>query len=140
MPFNTFAPNSKIKSSEVNTNFQNTVHVSDLQKISNKINIPPVVTDNSGAFDCDTGSWFKRTLTAGNKTLSLTNDDVDQVIIIEITSDGSNTLTWFGGIKWEDGSAPDGDGASNGDILVYAIKVVTAGSAYLGFIVAENMS
>ena len=139
MPFSNFTPNTKIESSAVNTNFNNAVHKTDVQKISGKINIPPVGTVDSGAFDLDTYSWFKRTLNGTNGTMSLTNDDVDQCFVVEITSDGTSTYTWWSGIKWEDGSAPDGSGASSGNVMVYGFKVVSSG-AYLGFIFGEYLS
>lgn len=139
MAFNSFTANTKMESAKMNENFNNTVHKTDVQKISGKINIPPTGNVSSGAFDCDTYSWFRRTLNGTNSTLSVTNDDVDQCFVVEITSDGSSTYTWWSGIKWEDGTAPTGSGASSGDVMVYGFKVVSAGN-YLGLILGEYLS
>lgn len=135
MPFLTFAPNTTIKSTDVNTNFQNTVHTSDVQKISNKVPIPAVVTDNSGAFDLDVGSIFVRTLNGSNNTLSLTNDDTDQVFIVELIEDATGP-TWWSGISWANGVEPAPSASTKRDVFGFR---KTGAGAYWGTIIAQGI-
>lgn len=140
MPYNTFTPNTTIQSSKINENFQASVHGSDVQKITNKVPVPSVVTDNSGAFDLDTASWLRRVLDGTNGALSLTNDDTDQLFIVELVQDstGSRTVTWFSGISWAGGVEPVLTTTAN-KRDVFGFRVTTAGSAYIGFIVGINI-
>lgn len=139
MPFNSFTPNTVIESSDVNDNFDNAVHISDTQKILNKIPVLPVVSDNSGAFDLDSSNWFVRTLDGSNGTLSLSNEDTNQVFIVELAQDGtgSRTVSWWSGISWAGGTAPTlTTTASKRD--VFGFRVTGAGT-YLGFVVGINI-
>lgn len=90
-------------------------------------------------FNCATSN--KHTVTLGdNRTLALSNDSVGQVILIDLVQDGtgSRTVTWFSGIKWAGGSAPTlTTTASKADTL--GIRVITAGSAYYGYVVGTNL-
>lgn len=135
MPFNTFTPNSKIKSSEMNDNFNNAVHASDVQKITNKVPVPSVVTDNSGSFDLDLGSIFVRTLDGTNNTLSLDNETVGQIFTVEIIQDGTGP-TWWSGISWADGVTPSPSASTKRD--VYVFRVLSAG-AYYGAVAARGI-
>lgn len=139
MSFNTFTPNTVISSSKVNENFSNALHLTDLQKMFNKITVPAVVSSSSDAFNLDNGSWFVRTLDGSNGTLSLSSEDTDQIFVVELVQDatGSRTVTWFSGIKWVDNVTPTlSTQASRRD--VFGFKVLSAGS-YMGFIIGQNV-
>lgn len=135
MPFISFTPNTTVKSADVNTNFTNSVHISDVQKISNKINVPAVVSDDSGSFDLDVGSIFVRTLSGANNTLSLANEDVGQVFIVELIQDGTGP-TWWSGISWADGVAPSPSASTKRD--VYGFRVLSSG-VYYGCVIARGI-
>lgn len=140
MSYNSFAPNTKVKSSEVNANFANAVHISDVQKIENKIPVLSVISDDSGDFDLDAGNYFVRTLSGSNGTLSLANVDAGQLFFIDLVQDstGSRTVTWFSGIKWVNGNAPTLTTTAN-KIDSFAFRCVSAG-VYQGYVVGQNLS
>ena len=135
MPFISFAPNTTIKSTDVNTNFTNSVHVSDVQKVSNKIPVPAIVSSSSGAFALDLGSVFVRTLNGTNNTLSLSNEDVGQIFLVEIIEDGTGPI-WFAGISWGDGVAPSPSASTKRD--VYGFRVLSEGT-YYGTVIARGI-
>lgn len=134
MPFLSFTPNTTIKSADVNTNFTNAVHVSDVQKIQNKVPVPSVVSDDVGAFDLDAGSVFVRTLDGGNNTLSLDNETVGQIFMVELIQDGTGP-TWWSGIDWADGVEPSASASGKRD--VYGFRVISAG-VYYGTVVMRG--
>lgn len=139
MAFNSFTPNTVIQSSKMNENFQNTAHLTDVQKLFSKIPVPEVVTDNAGAFDLDTASWFKRTLDGTNGALSLSNEDTDQIFVVELVQDGvgSQTVTWWSGIIWTGGVEPAlTTTASKRDIFGFKCN---GGGSYTGFILGTNI-
>lgn len=51
---------------------------------------------------------------------------------------GTRTVTWFSGIKWAGGSAPTLTTTIN-KIDTIGIRVITAGSAYYGYVVGQNL-
>jgi len=136
MPFISFTPNTTIKSTDVNSNFSDAVHVSDVQKISNKVPVPSVVSSSSGAFDLDAGSIFVRTLNGSNNTLSVTNEDVNQVFQVEIIQDGTGP-TWWSGISWGDDVEPAPSASGKRD--VYGFRVLSFG-VYYGVIVSRGIA
>lgn len=76
---------------------------------------------------------------AGNITIALTNEDVGQMFIVEITQDsiGSRTVTWFITIKWADGITPVLSTAANKrDTFGF---IVTSAGNYDGFIIGSNI-
>lgn len=119
----------------MNTNFTNAVHLTDVQKIQNKIPVPSVVSDDSGDFDLDAGSIFVRTLNGSNNTLSLTNETVGQVFIVELIEDGTGP-TWWSGISWADGVEPSPSASTKRD--VYGFRVLSAGT-YYGTVIARGI-
>ena len=70
---------------------------------------PPAINLASGnSIDCSAGEVFYKTVT-GNTTFSRTNvKPSGQVtnIILELTNGGSYTISWWSGIKWQQGVAP----------------------------------
>lgn len=70
---------------------------------------PPATNLASGnSIDCSAGEVFYKTVT-GNTTFSRTNvKPSGQVtnIILELTNGGNYTVTWWSGIKWQQGAAP----------------------------------
>lgn len=89
---------------------------------------------------CQTSNIHQITMPAGNITIALSNDAVGQSLLIDIIQDsgGSRTVTWFSGIKWAGGSAPTLTTTGN-KIDTIGIRVVTAGSAYYGYVVGANI-
>lgn len=144
MPFTQFSPNTVIKSSEINSNFNNTVHLTDTQRMQNKINVPAVTSSSPAAgdtvtLDLSAGNILSVTMPAGNITLALSNALVNQPFIIRITQDsvGSRTVTWFSTIKWPGGSAPVlSTGANKTDVFGF---ICTSSGNYDGYIIAQNL-
>lgn len=144
MPFNSFAPNTVIKSADINTNFTNAVHKTDSQTITNKVNIPAYTSlspSASGTATCDLSlyNWFTINMPAGNITIAISNATVGQPFVIEILQDGggSRTVTWFTTIKWPSGIAPYlTTTASKKD--TFGFKVTSAGN-YDGYYIAQNI-
>lgn len=124
----------------MNANFAAAVHQTDLQKITNKVPVPAAVSSNSGAFDCDTGSVFRRTLDGTNGILSLSNVSVNQIIVIELLQDGtgSRTVTWFGGITWGGGGTVPVLTTTINKKDKFIIECISAG-VYEGHIVDQNI-
>lgn len=141
MPFISFSPNTIIKSTDVNTNFTNAVHLTDAQKVSNKAMVPAITTDTDGAtitFDMSTSPVHQVTLTA-NRILALSNVSVGQFFILRLIQDGSgsHTVTWFTTIKWAGGSAPTlTTTASKTDVLGF---LCTSAGNYDGYIVGQGL-
>lgn len=89
---------------------------------------------------CQTSNIHLINMPAGNITIALSNDVAGQVLTLDILQDsvGSRTVTWFSGIKWAGGVAPTlTTTASKIDSIV--IRVVTAGSAYYGYVAGANI-
>lgn len=110
MPFLSFTPNTVISSTDMNTNFNNTVHMTDLQKIYNKIPVMPLGVTTDAAtitFDLSANSVWAVSL-GGNRTLALTNVSLYQPFMIKLVQDatGSRTVTWWSTIRWPGGVAP----------------------------------
>ncbi|MBX3451021.1 MAG: hypothetical protein KF777_15760 [Planctomycetaceae bacterium] len=57
--------------------------------------------------DWNLGRWYRLTL-GGNRTLTVTNVSVGQMIKLQLVQDGdgSRTVTWFDGITWPGGVVP----------------------------------
>lgn len=94
----------------------------------------------TATLDCSKGNVHHITMPAGNITIALSNTTAGQCILIRILQDGtgSRTVTWFTTIKWAGGSVPIlTTTASKADS--FGFEVITAGSAYDGFIVGQNI-
>jgi hypothetical protein len=94
----------------------------------------------TATLDLSKGNIHHITMPAGNITIALSNGTAGQCFIIRILQDGtgSRTVTWFSTIKWAGGSAPTlTTTASKADTLGF--EVITAGSAYDGFVVGVNI-
>lgn len=89
---------------------------------------------------CKTSNFHSITMPAGNITIAFADDAVGQCFVIDIIQDagGSRTVTWPAGIKWPAGSAPTLTTTAT-KIDTIGIRVVTAGSAYYGYIIAQNL-
>lgn len=124
----------------MNENFASAVHVSDVQKITNKVSVPATVSDDDGAFDLDVGAIFLRILDGTNGTLSLDNETVKQVFVVILQQDpsGSRSASWFAGIKWADGAEPSLSSSAN--VYDSFIFIVLGAGSYLGFVMATNQS
>lgn len=94
----------------------------------------------TATLDLSKGDIHHITMPAGNITIALSNSKAGQVFLVRILQDsvGSRTITWFTTIKWAGGSAPTlTTTASKVDTV--AFEVTTAGSAYDGFVVGQNI-
>jgi len=98
--------------------------------------IQTIVADTDGAtitFDLDAGNVHTVTL-GGNRTLAISNADVGQYFVIELTqgSGGSKTVTWFTTIKWSGGSAPTlTTTAAKKDTFMFRVTGVGTYDAYI---------
>ena len=137
--FNAFTPNTVIRSSKMNENFDNTVNLNELQKTTNKVHVPILVSSSSGAFSLDSGTIFARTLDGSNGALSLSNVAVGQVFMVALTQDGagSKTVTWFSSLLWANGITPTLT-TTAGKVDVFGFICVSSGN-YLGFIIGQNL-
>lgn len=106
-------------------------------------NTPTSYTPASGAtctLDLSKGNVHWITMPAGNITIAISNGYAGQNFTVRILQDatGSRTVTWFTTIKWAGGTAPTlTTTASKADLLGFTIT--TAGSAYDGFVVGQNI-
>lgn len=94
----------------------------------------------TATLDLSKGNVHHITMPAGNITIAISNSTAGQCIILRILQDGtgSRTVTWFTTIKWAGGSTPTlTTAASKAD--TFGFEVTTAGSAYDGFIVGQNI-
>lgn len=79
------------------------------------------------------------TMPAGNITIALSNDSVNQIFLVTITQDsgGSRTVTWFSTIRWAGGGAPTlTTTASKRDVFGF---IRTGSGTYDGFVVGQNV-
>jgi hypothetical protein len=141
MGFIQFTPGTVAESSKVNQNFAQTVHLTDLQKTTNKVPVSSLVTVADGGtvtFDCNLGSVFLVTL-GGNRTLAVSNFDVGQSVIFRLKQDvtGSRTVSWFAGIRWAGGVVPTLT-TTAGKEDIFGITCVGPGD-YVGFVLGQNL-
>lgn len=100
-----------------------------------------ITADTDGAtitFNCATSNIHSVTL-GGNRTLAVSNDKVGQMLLIRLKQDatGTRTVTWFSGISWQGGSPPTLT-TTGGKTDSIVILVITAGSAYAGYVAGQN--
>ena len=89
-------------------------------------------------FDMSLGNIQQVTL-GGNRTLALSNVSVGQCFIINLIQDGtgSRTVTFWGTIKWDNGTTPTLTTTASKTDTVGFICVSTGN--YLGYIVGQNL-
>ncbi len=84
---------------------------------------------------------FRVTL-GGNRTFSVSNPLLGQVFILRVAQDGSGGrgVTWFSGISWQEGEAPDeAKTASTADVYGFIVTKVTGGVTFDGFVLGNEM-
>lgn len=142
MPFTTFSPGTVAKSADINGNFANAVHLTDSQKVTNKISVPLFATDNDQAtitFDMGTnGGAVHKVVLAGNRTLAVSNVVAGQpfVVILNQDGNGNRTVTWWANILWPSGVAPTlSAGANKQDVFGF----IYDGTNYLASIISQNL-
>ncbi len=89
--------------------------------------------------DLSLGAVFTKTITATStftKSNPATNGNVSS-FIIELTNGGSQVVTWFSGVKWEGGTAPDLTVAGK-DILGFYTH--DGGTTWVGIVIASGVS
>lgn len=85
--------------------------------------------------DITKGNVRKTTL-GGNRTLAISNPTAGQAFVYELIQDatGSRTVTWWAGIKWQNGVVPTLSTAANAiDIFVFLYD----GTTYFGSIYGQ---
>lgn len=92
-----------------------------------------------GASDIDlsAGNYFTKTISA-NTTFTVSNAPASGTaasFILELTNGGSNTVTWFSGVKWAGGTAPTLT-ASGVDILSFYSH--DGGVTWRGLVLAKD--
>jgi len=93
----------------------------------------------TATLDCAADNRHSITMPAGNITIALSNITVGQIIIVEITQDGtgSRTVTWFSTIRWAGGSAPTlTTTGSKRDVFGF---ICTGSGTYDGYVIAFNI-
>lgn len=118
-----------------------TIATPTLTKPTVTASIQTIVADSDGAtitFDLDAGNVHTVTL-GGNRILALSNGDVGQYFVLELTQDGtgSRTVTWFSTIRWGGGTVPTlTTTASKRDTFMFR---VTGSNTYDGYIIGMNI-
>lgn len=79
------------------------------------------------------------TMPAGNITIAVSNDSVNQCFSISITQDsvGSRTVTWFTTLRWAGGVAPTLTTAANKRDVFGFIR--TGSGTYDAFVIGQNV-
>lgn len=99
-------------------------------------------TPSAGAtqdIDVSTTKIHLITMPAGNVTLTVSNEQIGHLFMIEIVQDGvgSRTVTWFSTIKWVDGVAPTLTTTANKkDSFIFRC---TGTDTFDGYIVGQNI-
>ena len=143
MAFEQAAPGTVIKSATYNNNLANTAHLSDQQKVLNKVMSGVLVTDTDGStvtFDMSSaGGNLHQVTLGGNRTLAVSGVAVGQAFLVTLIQDGTGnrTVSWFAGISWQNGVTPVlTTTASKKDVFAF---VCIATDTYLGFVVGQNL-
>ena len=99
---------------------------------------PPAVNMASGnIIDCSAGEVFYKTVT-GNTAFSRTNvKPSGQVtnIILELTNGGNYTISWWSGIKWQQGAAPT---LTSGGTDILGFYSYDGGTTWRGVLLSRN--
>lgn len=97
------------------------------------------VAMSANAIDLATGNIFTKAI-AADTTLSLSNTPTTGTFIafvLELTNAGSHTITWWSGVKWEQGAAPVLT-ASGRDVLQFYTH--DGGSNWNGAVFGKDMA
>ncbi len=86
-------------------------------------------------FDISLSSLQRRVMD-GNKSFSVIGDETGRPFFITLDYSDDFSVTWFSGIKWENGSAPDLTGIVGRTDTFGFIKLGV--NSYLGYVVALN--
>lgn len=116
------------------TNFQ---MLSEPKKVVEVPNTP--TAGGTATLDLSTGKRQKITMPAGNITIAISNANVGDIFMVEITQDatGSRTVTWFPTIKWAGGTPPTLTTTANKrDTFGF---IVTGSGTYDGYIIGMNI-
>jgi hypothetical protein len=94
----------------------------------------------TATLDLSKGNIHHITMPAGNITVAITNGTSGQCFIVRVLQDGggSRIVTWFSGISWTNATAPILT-TTGGKADTLGFEITTAGSAYDGFIVGQNI-
>lgn len=94
----------------------------------------------TATLDLTKGGVHHITMPAGNITIAITGGVAGQFFYVRILQDGtgSRTVTWFVTIKWPGGTPPTLTTTAS-KIDSFGFEVTTAGSAYDGVVVAQNL-
>lgn len=93
----------------------------------------------AGAIDLATGNYFYKTI-AANTTFTVSNVPANltaQAFILELTNGGAYVITWFAGLTFVNGLAPNLT-ASGRDVLSFFTR--DGGTTWSGFVVGKNLS
>ena len=92
------------------------------------------VTVNDSNIDLASADFFQKTITSAT-SFSLSNIKEVSSFILELENAGAYAITWWSGIKWEEGVAPTLT-ASGVDILGF--YTVDSGTTWRGFVLAKD--
>lgn len=97
------------------------------------------VAVSASEIDLATGNLFTKTI-SGNTTFTVANTPATGTVaafILELTNGGSATVTWWSGMKWDDGLAPALTAAGR-DVLGFYTH--DGGTTWTGVILAQDAS
>lgn len=86
----------------------------------------------------NSANYFSRTVT-GNITFAVSNIPSSSVVasfILDLTNGGAFTVTWFGGVKWANGTAPTLTAAGR-DVLGFF--TYDGGTTWTGLVLAKDV-
>ena len=133
-----FAPNTKIESTKVNTNFTNI-------KTTVENGLKDIITDTDAStvtFDLTNKNIHNLVMDVqgASRTLAVSGASTGQVFLIRLVQDssGSRTVTWWSGIKWPSGSEPTLSTDANAvDAFMF---ICTAANTYDGYFAGFGLS
>jgi hypothetical protein len=93
----------------------------------------------STTIDLSLGRWFEKTVT-GNMTFAVSNVPATGQVaafMFKVTNGGAHTVTWWSGVKWDQGSSPTLT-MSGVDLLGFI--TADGGTSYYGLILGQAMA
>lgn len=115
-----------------------TVTGAELNTIKTDVDLGKATPDVSTSIDVNSSLQHDLTLSS-NPTISVANAINGDIFAINLIQDatGSRGVTWFAGIKWEDGTVPTLTTAANKtDSFIFRC---TGTGAYLGYVLGQNL-
>lgn len=89
--------------------------------------------------DCNAGAVFSKTITT-NSTFTVSNVPSSGTVasfVLELTNGGSHTVTWWSGVKWQNGAAPT---LTTSGLDLLGFYTADGGSTWRGLVLAKAVA